>query len=420
MSASSHPDVATALALADGLDGALSAGLARLVPQQRAALTSFANAFAGSPLGGAANQAVSALAGGDPSAHHLVVLAAARAGLFGAVADALLAERGITLAPVEVEAAPSPTAEQKPRLDGLRPWLVEVALAGFSQLDAATLAPILPTVSAIQQTPGLERLAGVVTGFMNELLDHAPTSALPEVPARRWADLWTRCLLATVALPERVSSNAVSGRLAVLGADVRQHEQLVSCVVHGVFDSGDGVRRFVRTTLSSWKVDAIAGADVWNLLRPKAPVLVAALGSPAILGVSGTLSATGELTIAEVTDSQPFDPFALDLGGVLYAPPAPRDRHPIQIAVPARDVDVPLDLSRSGPLLDLRADVSDAASVLGLLRWDDGWRLQPMLIRTKKGKIVGPAATLAAAEKVKADARAVLAERSSKLLRPKA
>ena len=354
---------------------------------------------------------------GDPATHHLVALAAGRAALFGAVTDALLAERGVGSTTVDVGPATSPSAGQRPKLEGLRQWLVEIALAGFAQLDVATLAPILPTIAAIEQTDGLGRLAATVTGFAHELLDHAPTSALAELPRRRWADLWARCLLGTVVLPETPGTRTVDGRLFVLGADVRHHERLVSVVVHGVFEGG-GARSFVRTTLSSWKVNAISGPDVWNLLRSRAPELFAALAAPAVLTLSGAcLSSTGELSLGKVQSTSTFDPFALDFSGVILPSPAPRDRHPILIAIPAKDPGLPLDLSRSGPLLDLADEVADAASVIGLARWDESWRFQPLLVKTKKGKLVGASVTLALADKVKADARTVLAERASKLLR---
>lgn len=407
--------VTAALALVDGLDGVLAAGFARLVPEQRAALTAFAHGLAGSPLGGTVAAAVDALAAGDPSTHHFVALAAGRAAVLGAVHDALLDEAGVPLVPA-APVAPAPlTLDQKPRLDGLGQWLVEIALAGLGQLDEARVAPILPTLTSVQATPGLTRVAALATGFARELLDHAPTSAMPELPRRRWGDLWSRALLGTVSLPGTVPSVEVRGHLAVLGADVRHHDHLVSVVVHGVFEH-DGARSFTRTTLSSWKVDAISGVDLWNLLKPQAPALVAALASPAVLAVSGRLGG-GELAIDAVAEATPFDPFALDLSGVAYPPAAPRDRHPIQLAIPARDPGDPLDRSRSVAMLDLADAAADATSVVGLRRWDDGWRLQPLLARTRKGKVLGAATALAAAEKVKADARSVLAERASKLLR---
>jgi hypothetical protein len=406
--------IQASLSLVDGLDAALEGGLARLLPGQRDALAAFGSALAGSPLGGAVAEAVATI--DTPLAHHLTALAAGRAAVLGAVHDALLAEAPFPLNVGEVDdaPAPTPTPEQRQRMDGLQQWLVEVALAGFGQLDAAMLTPVLANVAAVQGTPGLGRLAALATGFLHELLEAAPTSSLPSLPRQRWADLWTRCLLGTAVLPEALGQRAVAGRLHVLGAEPRHHDHLAAVVIHGVLEA-DGERRFTRTTLAAWKVDAIAGADVWNLLRPKAPALVAALAAPATLNITGRLSPTGALEVDEVGASAPYDPFALDLSGVVYAPPTPRDRHPVQLAVPVRG-GLPVDDVRRSPLLEV--ELADAADVLGLARWDGAWTLQPLLVRTKKGKLLGPA--LAAADKVKSDARAVLSERASKLLRAKA
>lgn len=408
--------IPAALAIVDGVDAALSAGLARLLPAQKAALGELTGALAHSPLGAAVAAAVRALEAGDPSAHHLVALAAGRSALLGAVHDALLAEAGVPLSPAAVQAAPAIPAEQRARLDGVQAWLAEVALAGFSQLDVGMLAPVLPAVTMIQGMPGLSRLAAGLTGFVHELLDHAPTSALPTVPARRWADLWSRALLSTVTLPEDPLSTPTSGNLQVLGADVRHHDHLVSVLIHGVLEAG-GQRRFVRCPFHGWKVDAIAGAAAWNVVRHQSPELFKALATPAALSVSGRLLGTGALMVEKVTSSSSFDPFALDLAGVAYCPGAPRDRHPLQIAIPARDAG-DVDLSWSSPMLDFSAHLKGAKSIVGLRRWDDGWRFSPLCLRNAKGVVIGAAEPLAAAEKA-GDANAILQDKAKKLLREK-
>ncbi|HND33521.1 MAG TPA: hypothetical protein PLA94_26160, partial [Myxococcota bacterium] len=63
--------IPAALAIVDGVDAALSAGLARLLPAQKAALGELAGSLAHSPLGGAVAAAARALEAGDPSPHHL-------------------------------------------------------------------------------------------------------------------------------------------------------------------------------------------------------------------------------------------------------------------------------------------------------------------------------------------------------------
>ncbi|MCB9676229.1 MAG: hypothetical protein H6737_13995 [Alphaproteobacteria bacterium] len=424
--------VAEAAGLTAGLDAVLGAGFARLTPDQSARLGDLAAAFTGTPLGPTVSEAVAALGRGELLAHHLAALAAARASLEGARADAVLAvlaaRQGLTLEEPEVSAAPTPGPEVAVRMESARQWLVELALAGLCQLDNATIVPVMATLEGIQAHGAMGGLAAVLTGFANELLDHAPTSAIADPPLRRWADLWSRCLLGTYALPEVPTSRAVSGTLTVLGADIRHHDHVVSLVVHGLLEEG-GAKRLVRTTLTAWKVDAVAGEEIWNLVRPIAPELVEALATPKALAVSGmTLWSTGDLVWdGSVSVGAAVDPFAVDLSGALLVAPAPRDRHPLQVAVPVvysgiavtdRVLDgLAVDLTRVSHYSDYdppEIDSSDA--MVALLRYDEGFSLQPLAGRKGK-KVFGPAEGIAAAAKVKAPALDVLRERASKLLR---
>lgn len=422
--------VDAAAALTAGLDAVLGDGFARLGSKQVDALDELASAFAGTPLGSTVRAAVDALAAGELLAHHLTALAAARASLEGARADALLAEvagsQGLVVAPTEVARAPEADPEALIRMESARQWLVEVALAGLSQLDNATIVPIVGTLEGIQARPELAGLAALLTGFAGELLDHAPTSSVADPPLRRWSDLWARCLLATWSLPERPTTRSVSGQLTVLGADIRHHDHLLSVVVHGLLDEG-GTRRLVRTTLSAWKVDAIAGPEIWNLLRPLAPELVDGLAKGVCLAVDGmTLTSAGDLIWdGKVMGSAAADPFATSLEGAVLAAPAPRDRHPLQLAIPAvfagtsalEAAGLTVDMGRVSPYSDYDADeVASSDAIVGLLRFDEGWSVQPLAGRKGK-KQFGPAEGIAKAAKVKKPALGILRERASRLLR---
>ncbi|MBX2798031.1 MAG: hypothetical protein KTR31_10190 [Myxococcales bacterium] len=418
--------------LSAGLDSVLGAGFARLAPKQVQALEECAAACAGTPLGPTVAEAVTALAGGELLAHHLAALAAARAALEGARADALLAEvadsRGLVLEPTEVQPPVEAEPETLIRMESARQWLVEVALAGLCQLDNATIVPVVGTLEGIQAMPELAGLSALLTGFASELLDHAPTSGVADPPLRRWADLWGRCLLATYRLPERPTTRTVSGSLIVLGADIRHHDHLLSAVVHGLLDD-DGTKRLVRTTLSAWKVDAIAGAEIWTLLHPLAPELVDAVGQGMTLSVRDmTLTSAGDLLWdGTVAGSEPADPFAADLSGAVVAAPAPRNRHPVQLAIPVvfatagiADMTVDglaIDMARVSPYSGYAADeVAQSEGLVGLLRFDEAWTVQPLAGRKGK-KVFGPAVGIAKAAKVKKPALGILRERASKLLR---
>lgn len=419
--------VAEAATLTGHIDGILAEGFARLRPEQLDLLTDVAAAFAGSPLGESLTQAIERLAAGDLLAQYLSVIAAARAALEGARADALFEEAvtalGYAASPSSpVSPGPARAAAVGPRVDSVRQWLVELALSGLAQLDMTTIVPVVDTLEGLQGEPGCERFAALLTGFAFELLDNAPTHQMDDPPLRRWADLWTRAMLASYSAPDTVASRSVTGTLTVIGADIRHFDQLISMVVHSVLsEADDEPPRLVRTTLSSWKVDAVAGAEIWNLLSPLAPELVGALAKPKVISVTGaTLLDTGDLLAdGAFKAGAAADPFALDLSGAVVHRPAPRDRHPLQLALPVLGTPdgLAVDLSRLSPHSDYDADeVAKSTDMVGLLRFDDGWSLQPLAGRKGK-KTFGPAEGIAAGAKVKKPALGILRERASKLLR---
>lgn len=423
--------VAEARALVDGLDLVLLRGLSRLAPDAVAALEAVAAALDGTPLGPTIAAAIPALTRGELLAHHVGALALARAAIEGAVFDATFAElaRLAELTPAPPTLEPDAAIEAKTRvlLESTRQWLVELALAGLGQLDAGTIAPALAGLRALAEHAPLRRFAALVDGLAHELLDHAPTAALEAPPRRRWADLWSTAMASTFALPEVPTRAQVAGELWPLGADVQHHDHLFALVVHALLVEPTGTRRVVRVTLSSWRVDAIAGPELFALVAPLAPELVAALAAPATLTIEGhTLLGTGDLVwngAVRASTPTPGAPFSAPLAGATITAPAPRDRHVLQLALPVvssttAPAIAPVSLRRVSPLAELEASDVERAKlgVVGLLRWDDGPSLQPLAIGGKKG-LVGPATAIAAAGKLKDRATDVLRERASRLLR---
>ncbi len=413
VSALGLPDgVADALAVVDALDAALGRGLARVGPTEQAALDGLSAALSASPLGPTLAEAAPALARGEVLAHHLAAVAAGREALLGAVHDALLAHAaaaaGLQVLEPELSDPPARPAELDPLLDSLRQWLVELAVAGFAQLERATLVPMVEGLHGLQQAPELQRLAALVSGFCFELLDHAPTSAVADPPLRRWVDLWARALLGTYRAPSTPARAPVEGQLHVVGGDLRHHDHLVSLVVHGLLEHG-GLRTLVRVPVSAWKVDAVTGAEAWQLLRDQQPELVGALAKPVTLAVTGALDSTGALQLATAAPGAALDPRALDLSGARLPAPAPRDRHPVLLAVPAVLASADASGRRVSPMCELDGVEGPLA---GLVRWDGGWSVQP-LAGTLKKKLATPPSDA----KVKTDVTEVLRERASKLLR---
>lgn len=414
----------TAASTTAKFDQLLGSGLARI--SDPAPVLELAAAVGNTPLGKAAAEAAASIAGGDLAPHHLSLLAAARASIEAARFDAAFAVAcdalGLSVDLCADGDDRAPSAEQAAAMEGVRHWLVEIAFAGLAQLEVAAISPAVDSLRTVQQDPQLARLATSVTGFVHELLEHAPTAKMNPIPARRWADLWTNAFLATYALPDAPAEQHVSGELTPLGVDMRHHDHVVSVVVHGLLET-DGQRRFVRTTLSAWKVDAIGGDEIWKLIETQAPALIAALVKPATLQVSDLPLLAGRdlrWDTASISAGTPCQPWDLDFSDVLISPPPPRDRHLLALDIPchSHQLDIAMDDRRSSRHTRLDESVIETAKgVIGLLRFDDEWSVQPLAAVAARKKVLGPAEGIAIAAKIKKPSLDVLTERASKLLR---
>ena len=279
-----------------------------------------------------------------------------------------------------------------------------------------------------------------MTGFLYELLALTPTSGLDVVPGRRLVDLWTRAmLLASYPQPEPATTT-VSGTFHPVGIDLRHTDHLVSAVVWGVLDAG-GAQRTARATLTSWKVDAVTGSEVWSMLAERDGNLLGALSAGKAIDITDQpITEGGDLVWKNPgklsKKSTPLDAaktyFAPGAAAPAHALNAPLDRQTVQVAIPlfldgvtikkagdeatltADGLTLPLALERLSPLgPDLKA-VLKANALFGLLRHDrDQWRLQPLTVDGKDGLATG----LDAGIKAKSGVAALLRERAGKLLR---
>jgi hypothetical protein len=457
--------VAHADALLKALDRCFVSGFSRLGNEHRQTLDSVARVFTGSPLAEPVAAAAAALGRGEVTEDHLVMLACARESLAGARHDALAAQAcaalGDSVALVDVDAgaaAPGPAAELPKEaltyMSSSRQWLVEVALAGLGQLEVPTVVPFAATLEAMQAVPALFGLSALLTGFMDELGDNLPTAAMAAVPARRWSDLFSRALVGAWKAKPAPASETISGTLHVLGVDIRHHDHIISVAAYGLLARKDASAsagpRMVRATLSAWKVDAIAGDEIWTALLsvPGGRELLRALAESKAINLDGaTLSAGGELALTgKLALGSAFDPMdtalgALAPGAKLAVPtPPPLDRHPAYLAIPVvidqaeysdgkqtqsvavAGAPVPLAWARVSPLAGMDpAELRRYKQLFGLLRYDGGsWSVQPLLAQSGK-KQLGPAAGIARGLKLKRSATALgtLQERASKLLRAK-
>ncbi|WP_306364454.1 hypothetical protein [Nocardia sp. CC227C] len=443
--------IASAHEVVAGFDTALVDGFARVDERQSAALQALAGAVAGSPLAVPVAEAVARTGGGSIGQDQLTALAAARAALLGAVHDALLERLDTALGRTRLDWVRSAVtaADPHPLAVGCRSWLGEVAIAGWRGVDHDLISAADRTVEGLLAEPGQRRLAVLLDGLSAELSASAPIATMDVLPARRWADLWTRALLLTWRTGAATAPETVSGRLLPLGVDVHEHGTAVQAQVHAILETSGAPSRTVRVSVAAAKVDTIVGPAVWQLLGAHRHLLTALAEHRALTLTDMPLTATGDLVWQDDRASvgDPADPFAtatVQLADALAAPAEPLDRDPVHIAEPvllegyrikdgAMELDglrLPLELDRlpaSGPLTP--AAVSGSFACLGLLRWDGGrWSLRPLAVRRKvKSTVValhngdwacGPTdPKVAKAQAKSGDAVTVLRERAGRLLR---
>ncbi|GII90166.1 hypothetical protein [Sinosporangium siamense] len=437
--------VDAALDVVAGLDEALVTGFARLGPERAEALTAFAGALAGTPLGARLGEAVEKAVAGSVSDEHLAALAGGRSAVLGAVHDALLdgldeaLGRSRTAWQTTPDAAVTPSsaaaastgsgggaatsdsaeaatetlgddaagaasASVVGALAGCRAWLREVAITGWRGVDHELTTACDRVVEALLAVPGLRGLAVLVDGLAAELRALSPLATAERVPARRWADMWARgLLLAQAGAWHGDVAEVVSGRLLLLGVDVQEHGTAVRAQVYAVLEPAGGrPSRLVRTSVAAAKVETIVGSAVWRLLGAH-PVLMGALADHRSVEITDMpLLAGGDLVWHDdrAMASTPADPFTtarVQLAEASAPPVTPLDRHPVQIAEPVLvegyssdgrlvrlgETALPVDLDRLPAHGPVTAGLVAASSAcIGLMRWDGGrWLLQPLAVQ---------------------------------------
>lgn len=456
----SPPDGTAELADAvAALDQCLLSGFARFDSSHETTLNSLHRIFRGTPLHEALDQSLPALLRNEFVERHFAVIAAVRSALSGSWHDALQRQCADALGrtfddkTASVATTPPDTPPQVAVwLESTRQWLMEIALAGFAKLERANLLPFLRTLEQIQAEPQLLRLSTLLTGFINELLNAVPVADAKNVPLTRWADLWTRAMTNTLAIPPEPASEAVSGEFACLGIDLHRHANMISLMAYGVLTT-DAEARFVKTTLSSYKVDAIIGNETWLLFTDAAPLFEALAKNQTLQLTDMPLLPTGDLIWnGQAAAGKKFNP--LKQAEEWFAPGAsasptacamfPADRHPAQIAVPIflknytvapeENGAIWLDFGAAGRLpvatqrlcafSELTPEVAaNSAQMFGLLRFDQRrWEIQPLGVAAtiKKKNVVmfsGESAAAVLKKPPKTSTIAILQERASRLLR---
>lgn len=444
------------------LDNCFLSGFARLEQTHVETLDALERVFHATPLHASLQSSCTALKRSEFLEGHFAALAVARAALQGTLFDHLqhhardvLGRPRLGIQEETLSAVTAPAAPMAAWLESTRHWLMEIALAGFARLDPETLTPFLSTLEHIQAEPQLMRQSALLTGFLDELLQSVPASETQSIPLTRWVDLWTRGMATALQILAEPAAENVSGSLTLLGCDLRAHPHLMSIVMYAILDSASQ-RRLVRSTFSSYKVDAINGSEVW-LLFEQAALLFEALAKNTTVRINdmpltpaGDLLWNGQAELARKCEPLEearlaFAPEAED--PVASCAVAPVDRHPAQLAEPVFLEEyivqgendrlfldwgdqgrLPVVTERIHPLAELTSElIAKSSQMFGLLRFDAGqWGIQPIGVtcQTGKGKkakteivLTGQTAAAVLKKPPKTSTVAILRERASRLLR---
>jgi hypothetical protein len=441
------------LDLLANLDQCFLAGFANLNRSHWKTLNSLSQILTGTPLEQKFAAACDAIKRNEFLDEHFTAIAAIRASLQGALFDALGQQvrsglgRGESLPTPEFVPNPFP-AEVKPLLQGIRHWLMEIALMGYGRLEASNLVAFLTTLERIQTEPALVRQAALLTGFWQELMTGIPVSGNRALPLQRWVDLWGRSLLSTWHFSIPKNPQTVSGTFELLGLDLRQHANLVSLTGYGLLTPETMEQpQLAKLNLSAYKVDAINADELW-LLFPHAVPLFEAWSQTKVLELkdmprlptgdllwNGNGEVGGKYNLIKRASQFAVNAKTTALPCLLH----PCDRHPIQLAEPiflenyqVKDQDdrlrlswpdgeeLPIAMERLSTLSEVNGEaIGSSTQLFGLLRFDAGqWSVQPLTVAIKKKLVfTGQKAAKICKSPPKTSTVNILQERASRLLR---
>jgi hypothetical protein len=427
------------------LDQCWLAGFAQLSAENKQTLITLPQIFAETPLASALSTAIDNLFQGVYQPQHFLTLAAARAALQGAQyahlrqsVTTLLKRPNTDSSVLQVTG----TIPPEPLVNATAHWLMDIALQGYGRLDARTLSAFDSTLSQIQALPERLPLALMVNAIIDELAGAVPVSNPQNAPLFRWMDLWSRAMLMTMPQPAP-SPQPTSGTLYLMGAEHHNQNRLYSLSFYGILENPDGAT-WVKTTFSTYKVNAIKPDELWALLPQAKPLYEAFRTGKALTLTQIPLLPTGDLLWDETcaTETQPYAfaeiasrYLAPDAPETLHIiPPLPGKQHPIHLAEPVLLAKYTLtdDLIQSGEFqmrLHLPENHKELPklprhdTLVGLIRYDNqGFYIQPLAVA--QGKKAPAFATIRNSAKLfeapaKNSAIMLLRERASRLLREK-
>lgn len=460
--------IATEKLIAD-FDDCFLVGFANLESQGEQTLESLKRIFSGTPLENKLNEAITSILSNEFLDTHFITLAAVRASLQGCIFDTLkiqvMEALGRKVTPEtasqmnEIETTEFPQHLQS-LTAGVRHWLMEIALVGYSRLETSAIVPFSTSLEKIQEDPLLTRQSALLTGFFNELMKEIPAEDSSKIPIYRWVDLWTSAMIGTLSLPQDLSTPSstanqivkVSGELELLGLDIGLHHNLINLVFYGILEGNNlknNFKQMVRVNFSAYKVDVIKNNDIWLLFPQVLPLLSAMSKGDALminnmpLLPTGDILWTGEATFGNVYSlmKKAVENFAIGADGITIFSTKATDKHPILIAEPVfldnykivedgnnlkliwqDEGELRIASERLSSLSEITTEViKQSNQIFGLLRFDAGhWAIQPLSILVK-GKIIITVnlTSVQGKNSSKSNTLTILQERASRLLRAK-
>ncbi len=229
-------------------------------------------------------------------------------------------------------------------------------------------------------------------------------------------------MIRTLSRESSSAESTVSGDFFPVGVDVRMHDNFVSASVYGLLRT-NGVHQTVRIVMNSYKVDLILGPEIWDLFGEVGDLVLQAIESKKSLKIEqAQLSPTGGLTLKTPPAlGTSWDLLELAPEFRSLPPLSPSIRHPVHLAelvVLPIDCGIPIAVEHIPNGYEIEAkQLKTAKQIVGLLRFDGDWLLQPLGVHNGKETYIAGEGMAKARAKLKSRTLPTLRERSGKLLR---
>jgi hypothetical protein len=386
------------------IDDWLKEGFANLTDNEKEEIDDVIEAFTGSIIDKSVKSALEGLKSGNFFEENFSILAAARTSIQGAMYDYLIDEFDKVFKIERLNITEESFENEENNIKKtIRHFLTEVAVNGFGSLTNEIIEPFYQVLDKLSSEKKLIKLFALIDGFVNEI-NSMENIDLDDIPSKRWSDMWSRAMILTQKLPSESEIKSISGEYYILGIDIMQHPRFVSLKFYGVLKNDKEIK-FSPFTISSPKVDSIVGTDIW-LLFNNINNLKEALSKGYSLKIDNMQILNNGVLVwddKKATLLEEFDIFekAELLNECKRSKILALERHPVHINelivfdncefkdefVIYKDFKIKIDKRRFYSCSPLQyKDLKGAEKIIGLLRYDTEWLLQPITIYKKTGK----------------------------------